>query len=72
MGVFEAIAVARGTTTAELNTQEEAATMLEVLNSDVYQYETKIKRKETLRWATWVQKCCKANASSIRLGSWMV
>ena len=63
--------MAKGTTREELTTQEEAATMFEILKSGVYQYEIKSKRKETLRWDRWVQKCCKADALCTSLGSWM-
>ena len=45
MCVFDATAVEKGKTKGELITQEGAENMFEVLKSDVYQYETKSKRK---------------------------
>ena len=71
MGVFEAAAVEKGVSTVDLSTQELAAEMFERLKTEVFKYEDKSKRKETLRWATWVQKCRRGKAPCTKLRAWM-
>lgn len=72
MGVLEFEARQQNKTTVGLKTQEEASVIFEEIKEGVYKYETKNKRKETLKWSTWSSKCRKASASSVSPPSWFI
>ena len=50
--------------TIDISGQGEASEMFEKIKEGVYKYDTKSKRKETLKWNTWVSKCRRARAPS--------
>ena len=64
MKVLEREAMVKG---LELNitTQEEASVLFENVKEAIYKYDTKSKRKETLKWATWVKKVRKGTMEEL-------
>ena len=50
--------------TVGISGQQEASEMFEKIKKGVYKYDTKSKKKDTLKWKTWVSKCKGARASS--------
>ena len=62
MAVLDAEAERKGLSTAGLRTQLEASEIFEQVKEGVYKHHTTSKRKETLKWQTWVQKCRQAGA----------
>ena len=63
MGVLEQEANRQGSMTIGISGQQEASEMFEKIKEVVYKYDTKSKRKETLKWNTWVSKCRRARAA---------
>ena len=55
MKVLEAEAMRQGLS-MPISTQQEASELFERIKDAIYKYDTKSKRKETLKWATWVKK----------------
>ena len=64
MGVLEQKENRQGFTTIGVLGQQEATEMFEKTKEGVYKYDTKSKRKETLKWNTWISKCRRARAVS--------
>ena len=64
MSVLEAEAQRKGLSTEVIQTQLQASRIFEQVKQAVYKHHTS-KRKETLKWQTWVQKCRKAGATRV-------
>ena len=65
MAVLDAEAERKRLSTQGLRTQLEASEIFEQIKEAVYKHHTTSKRKETLKWQTWVQKCRKNGATRI-------
>ena len=44
--------------------QQETSGIFEKIKEELYKYDTKSKRRETLKWNMWVSKCRRARAPS--------
>ena len=65
MSVLDAEAQRKGLRTEDIQTQLQASRIFEQVKEAVYKHHTRSKRKETLKWQTWVQKCRKAGATRV-------
>ena len=67
MCILEDECVRQEVSTSRLQTQQEASEAFEKVKHAVYKHDTRSKRKETLKWQTWVQKCRKAGVRRVLL-----
>ena len=65
MSVLDAEAQRKGLRMEGIQTQLQASRIFEQVKEAVYKHHTRSKRKETLKWQTWVQKCRKAGATRV-------